>query len=116
MNDVQTSETKLNEMIRSGKILEALDEFFADDCVFQEGNSAPRKGKAANKEFLSGFLKSLKAFNGAKLHHAAVNGDDAMSEWTFDMVGPKGPIVWNEVMSRKWHNGKVVSERYYQAS
>src|SRR5689334_14393740 len=116
MATVQDLEKRLNDMIRSGKILEALDEFFAEDCVFQEGNSAPRRGKATNREFLAGFFKTLKAFNGATLHSQAVSGDVALSEWTFDMVGPNGPILWNEVMTRRWRDGKVVSERYYQAS
>lgn len=31
------------------------------------------------------------------------------------MVGPSGPIVWNEILRRKWKNGRVVSERYYTA-
>jgi hypothetical protein len=109
-------ETKLNAMISSGKILEALDQFFADDAVFQEGNGAARRGKRVNHDFLSGFFKTLKAFNGATLHSQAVNGDTSLSEWTFDMVGPNGPILWNEVLSRRWNNGKVVSERYYQAT
>ena len=37
-----------------------------------------------------------------------------MSEWTFNMTGGDGAkIEWNEVLARKWRNGKVVSERYY---
>lgn len=115
MNDINELETRLNAMISSGKVLEALNEFFADDAVFQEGTAKPRVGKKANHEFLSGFLESLKAFNGAKLHSQAVGKDSSFSEWTFDMVGPEGPIVWNEVFKREWKNGKVVSERYYNA-
>ncbi len=115
MTDINQLETRLNATIASGKVLEALDEFFADDCIFQEGTAKPRVGKKNNREFLSGFLKSLKAFNFAKLHAQSVNGDVSFSEWTFDMVGPEGPIVWNEVFKRQWRNGKVISERYYNA-
>ena len=32
------------------------------------------------------------------------------------MVGPDGPIVWNEILRREWRDGKVVSERYYKAA
>jgi hypothetical protein len=115
MTDLLELETRLNTMIASGKVLEALTEFFSDDAVFQEGTAKPRVGKKANQEFLSGFLKSLKAFNGAKLHSQSVGKDISFSEWTFDMVGADGPIVWNEVFKREWKNGKVVSERYYNA-
>jgi hypothetical protein len=116
MNDVLELETKLNAMIASGKILDALEMFFADDAVFQEGNAEPRRGKAANREFLSGFLKSLRAFNGAHLHSQAVSGNVSLSEWTFDLVGTDGPMVWNEVLCRRWRDGRVISERYYQAT
>lgn len=114
MNDILELETRLNTMIASGKVLEALSEFFSDDAVFREGTMAPRVGKQANHEHLSGFVKTLKAFS-AKLHSQAVGKDWSFSEWTFDMVGPDGPIVWNEVFKREWRNGKVVSERYYNA-
>jgi hypothetical protein len=115
MNDLIELETRLNTMITNGKVLEALNEFFDEDAVFQEGTAAKRVGKKVNYEFLSGFLKSLKAFNGAKLHRQAGGKDWTFSEWTFDMVGPEGPIVWNEVIRREWKNGKVISERYYNA-
>ena len=116
MHTVTELETRLNETIRSGKILDALQEFFADDASFQEGQSKPRVGKKANHEFLSGFFKTLKAFNGATLHAQAVSGNISMSEWTFDMVGPDGPIVWHEILRREWKDGKVISERYYNAA
>ena len=34
MNDINDLETRLNGMIATGKFLEALNEFFADDAVF----------------------------------------------------------------------------------
>jgi hypothetical protein len=116
MIDITSLETRLNARIQEGKILEALDEYFADDASFQEGLSKPRVGKAANHEFLEGFFKTLKGFNGATLHAQAVNGNISFSEWTFDMVGPEGPIIWNEVLRREWKNGKVISERYYNTA
>ncbi len=115
MTTIQELDSRLNAMIASGKILEAVSEFFADDAVFQEGTAKPRVGKKANLEFLGGFLKTLEAFNGATLHHQAVGANVSFSEWTFDMVGPDGPIVWHEVLRREWKDGKVVAERFYNA-
>jgi hypothetical protein len=116
MNNLETLDTRMNEMIRAGKILEALDEFYADDAQFQEGNTPPRIGKRNHREFLVGFLGSLKAFNGATLHSQAIGTNVTLTEWTFDLVGPHGPILWNEVLRRTWRDGKVVSERYYTAT
>lgn len=109
-------ESQLNEMTRQGNILDALDKFYDENCTFQEGSQPARKGRGAQHAHLSGFLKTLKAFNGAKLHAQAIGDGATISEWTFDMTGPDGPIQWNEVLSRRWRDGKVVSERFYTAS
>ncbi len=37
-----------------------------------------------------------------------------MSEWTFNLTGGDGDkIVWNEVLVRRWNDGKIVAEKYY---
>ncbi len=111
--DISALNTELNEMTKVGKILEALVEFYDEDCIFQEGNAEPRVGRNAQHKHLSAFFATLKSFNGATLHSAAVGGNVSLNEWTFDMEGPDGPILWNEILRRVWKNGKVVSERYY---
>lgn len=112
---LQTLESELNRVTAAGNILEALDGYYADDCTFQEGNLPARIGKQAQRQHLEAFFKTLKKFNSATLHSAAVGDDVTLSEWTFDMAGPDGPIVWNEILRRCWKDGKVVSERYYTA-
>ncbi|MFN0111046.1 MAG: nuclear transport factor 2 family protein [Blastocatellia bacterium] len=116
MNNLQALETELNKLVAAGKILEAVDRYFAEDCSFQEGNQPPRVGKATQHAHLEGFFKTLKAFNGATLHSQAVGDNVTLSEWTFDMVGPDGPMIWNEVLRRRWKDGKVISERFYTAA
>ncbi|MFM9957732.1 MAG: nuclear transport factor 2 family protein [Phycisphaerales bacterium] len=116
MSDVRSLDTQLNEMTRQGKILDALEKFYDENCTFQEGNQPVRKGRAAQHAHLSAFFKTLKAFNGATLHAQTVGENSSISEWTFDMTGPDGPILWNEILSRRWRNGKVVSERFYTAA
>lgn len=114
--DLTKLESQLNEMTRQGKLLDALDKFYDANCTFQEGAQPARRGRSAQYAHLSSFIKTLKAFNGAKLHAQGVGDNATISEWTFDMTGPEGPIQWNEVLSRRWRDGKVVSERYYAAS
>lgn len=116
MSDIRTLDTELNAMTKAGKILEALEKFYAEDCTFQEGNQPPRKGRKAQHDHLSAFFATLKSFNGATLHNQVVGDNASFAEWTFDMTGPTGPILWNEVLRRQWKNGKVVSERFYTAS
>jgi len=115
-NEIQDLDSRLNELNRNGKILDGLEEFYAETCVFQEGNEAPIVGKEAQRDRLSAMFATLKGFNGATLHGQAVQGATTFTEWTFDMTGSDDErIVWNEVLVRHWENGKVVRERFYKA-
>lgn len=115
-DDMQQRDTELNALTEQGKILEGLEAFYSEDCTFQEGNSDPIQGKAAQAERLGAMFATLKGFNGATLHAQAIGDDQTLTEWTFDMTGGDGQaIIWNEVIVRTWRDGKVVRERFYQA-
>ena len=114
-SELKNIDTQLNEMTRKGEILDALEKFYADNCTFSEGNGDARKGRQAQHGHLSAFFGTLKSFNGATLHSQGVGDDVTLTQWTFDMTGPDGPIIWNEILVRRWQNGKVVSERFYTA-
>jgi len=115
MTQLQQIDSELNELTRQGQILEGLEKFYDENCSFQEGNGDARVGRKTQHEHLSNFFATLKEFTGATLHAQGVGDDTTLTEWTFRMVGPDGPIVWNEVLRRQWRDGKVVSERYYTA-
>jgi hypothetical protein len=54
MDDLKTLETKLNALFAKGEMIEAVEQFYADDCVYQEGNQPPRTGgKKGQKEHFS---------------------------------------------------------------
>lgn len=117
MEDLRTLVKNLDAMIAKGEMVEATEQFYADDCVYQEGNTPPRAGgKKGHKEYLSAFFKTVKSVNALSLHSQTVGDGVTMSEWTFDLATDKGPILWNEVLRRRWQNGKVVSERFYTAA
>ena len=105
-----------DRMVLAGDILGAVDRYFADEVVTQEGNAAPVRGKATNRANLEAFLSSLRAFNGATLHSYGLSEDVTLSEYTFDLVAEDGSsLIWNEVIRRRWANGQVIDERYYTA-
>lgn len=108
MDDLKILVKNLDAMIAKGEMVEATEQFYADDCVYQEGNKPARTGgKKAHKEYLSGFFKTVKAVNALTLHSQTVGDGVTMSEWTFDLSTESGPILWNEVLRRRWANGKV---------
>jgi len=115
MPNLKQIDDQLNNMTAAGQILDALEQFYAPDCTFQEGAEEPRRGRNTQHAHLSRFFGTLKQFNRATLHAQGVGDDVTFTEWTFDMTGPDGPILWHEILVRRWRDGKVISERYYQA-
>ena len=106
----------LDRMVLKGKILEAIDAFFHPDVVTQEGNGAITNGLANKKEKLTEFFAGIASVNAITLHSHASRGDVSMSEYTFDLTRKDGtPILWNEILRRKWKDGLVIDERYYTA-
>ena len=117
MQDLKTLETSVNALAQKGDMAAALNQFYADDCSFQEGNQPARTGgRAAQLTYLADFFATVTKVNAIQLHGQAVGEGATISEWTIDLATTKGPILWNEIMRRQWRDGKVVSERYYTAA
>ena len=118
MSDIEKRVSELDAMTAKGEMLDALPAFYCENCTFTEvAGGASRSNRQAQHEHLSSFFSTLKGFNGATLHSSAVSGDVSHSEWTFDMTAGDGSsIVWNEVLVRRWSDGKVVEEKFYNAS
>jgi hypothetical protein len=109
-----TAEKKLNELILSGKILEAFEEFYAEDVQMRENNEPPRVGKATNREYEQKFVAAIEAFHGVKLVAHAVEGDVSFSEWDYDFTLKGLPrLTYSQVTVRRWQHGKIVDERFY---
>ena len=117
MQDLKTLETSVNALAQKGDMAAALNQFYADDCSFQEGNQPARIGcNAAQLTYLADFFATVTKVNAIQLHSQAVGDGVTISEWTIDLATTNGPILWNEIIRRQWRDGKVVSERYYTAA
>ena len=49
-SNIEVLERDLNNMTGQGKILDALQQFYAEDCTFQEGNGGSRGSKQAQHD------------------------------------------------------------------
>ena len=117
MQDLKSLETSLNAFAQKGDMAAAVNQFYADDCSFQEGNQPARTGgKAAHLTYLANFFATVTKVNAIQLHSQAIGDGVTSSEWTIDLSTTNGPILWNEIIRRQWRDGKVVSERYYTAA
>lgn len=108
----------LIEHIKTGKILEAMDRFYADNLTMQENRNPPTVGKAANIEREKQFLAMVKEWQKTDIAAVAVEGtpDDGVSfvEYSFDFISIENkPVRYEQVSVQRWKHGKIVSERFY---
>jgi len=104
-------------MIFEGKILQAFDEFYADDIVMEEEDQR-RVGKEANREYEEQFVDSLEEFHSAEIKARGVDEDNSVtfSEWENEMtLEGVGRIEQKQVSVRTWNDdGQITHEKFYK--
>jgi ketosteroid isomerase-like protein len=114
MADLKTLDKDLNQLILTGKALDAFEKYYADDVVMQENTDEPRRGKAANREAEQQFFASVESVGKFELVHAAVGDGVSFSQWEFDITFKNGDRRQaTQVARRVWKDGKVIDERFY---
>ena len=103
--------------IREGRILDAINEFYAEDAVMQENNLLPTVGREANFEREKQFLSTVKKWKRFDVPAKGVGEDVTFYETVMDWVTTDGtPVHVEQVVVAKWRNGKIIHERYYHNS
>jgi len=104
----------LLDHIRSGKIIEAMNEFYDRETVMQDNANSPTKGLAANIEREKQFLNGVKEWKGFSVQASAVGDNVTFYEGTMDFIATNGqPVHMEQVSVARWNNGKIVHERFY---
>jgi len=115
--NVQQRVNSLIEYIQSGRILEAMTEFYAPDTQMQENANPPTAGLEANIEREKQFLAQVKTWKGFAVKALAVEGDVSFMESTIDFIGQNDqPVHLEQVSVARWKDGKIVHERFYYDS
>ena len=103
--------------IREGRILDAINEFYAEDAVMQENNLLPTVGREANFEREKQFLSTVKEWKRFDVPAKGVGEDVTFYETVMDWVTTDDtPVHVEQVVVAKWRNGKIIHERYYHNS
>ncbi len=100
--------------IREGRILDAINEFYAKDSVMQENNLPPTVEREANLKREKLFLSTVKEWKGFEVMAKSAGSDVTFYESVMDWVATNGsPIHVEQVVVAKWQNGKITHERFY---
>ena len=107
---------KLYQMIGEGKLMEAIDELYADNVQVMEANGETAVGKDTQKERVVQWQAGLDEFHGGGVNSITANeetGVTMVESWT-DITPKGGPrFKFEEIAVQNWENGKIASERFY---
>jgi len=107
---------ELNEWIGQGRILDAMEEFYADDVVMTEPYHTT-EGKVANIEREKAFLASVEEWKNFDVKATAVEGDVSLSEQVMDWTTTDGQEMHVEQIAvARWRDGRIVHERFYYST
>ena len=103
--------------IQQGRILEAVNEFYADGVVMQENSLPPTVGREANLERERQFLSTVKDWKRFDVIAQGTGNDVTFYEVVMDWTTIDETLVHVEqVVVAKWLDGKIINERYYHQS
>jgi len=110
---------KLDDLIAhiaGGRILEAMQTFYAPNTVMTEPAYGATEGLEANIEREKKFLASVKQWTGFEVTAKAVGDGVTVYECTMNWIDVNDQSVHVEqVAVQKWDNGRIVHERFYYA-
>lgn len=109
--------SELLEYLANGRIMDAMNEFYADDVVMDEPAYGATVGLAANLEREEQFVASVKEFKNFEVSKVGVGDGVSLYENVMDWTDNGGNEVHVEqVVVAQWRDGKIVHERFYYDS
>ena len=108
---------KVDALVSQGAIVNAVNDFFADNANTSDYGNGSTKGKPEMIAKMEGFTKAISKVNGITHHHSIVDENVSASEFTFDFDMKDGSkIYWHEIIRRIWNDeGKIIQEEYFNA-
>ena len=107
---------ELLDYIRNGRIMDAMNEFYAEEVIMEEPAYGTTQGLAANLVREQKFVDSVKEFKGFEARNVIVGENASSYENVMDWVDVEGNDVHVEqVAVAEWKDGKIVRERFYYA-
>lgn len=106
----------LLQYIREGRIMDAMNEFYADDVVMDEPAYGKTVGLEANLKREQQFVDSVAEFTGFETPKVMIGENSSSYENSMSWKTTGGESVdVEQVAVQEWRDGKIVSERFYYA-
>ena len=116
MGLIADNDAKLNDALRTGRVLEVFADVYHPDVTMIEATGDSWTGLDTNLEREKAFFGSITEFRGGSVDDAVVdevNGVSYCTQW-FDCTFADGRVMnMTEVAVRHWKDGKIIRERFF---
>ena len=115
MTELKDKVNALNELIKAGETIKAMEIYYSRDVEMQENNEVPRKGKTACIDTESDNLKKVKSIKSKLLNQAIDEAKNLVfSEWEILVTYKNNhKFILKQVSVQQWLNGQVLKEKFY---
>ena len=104
---------ELIEQVRSGRFIQAFEEFYHQDVSMKENLNPATEGKSANLEREKAWLDSIREFHENKPTFVAVEGDRVALGWLLEYTTKDGQRVRTDQVSiQEWRGDRIARERF----
>ena len=104
----------LNELVLTGKALDAFEMYYHEDVIMQENETTPTIGKEANRTREHQFFANIEEFRGAKVLDVAIGENVTFVKWHYDYDHKDwGTRNYEQVSVQHWHDSKIIKEQFF---
>ena len=114
MNAIKQKLEDLNQLVISGRLLDAFEKYYHEDVEMQENELAPVKGKDVNRKREQEFLSNIVEFRSAQVRNVAVTDNTSFVIWSYDYTHKEwGVKNYTQVSVQTWKDDKIVKEQFF---
>lgn len=105
----------IHSLLKAGQFIEAMETYFRDDVIIQEGNAEPKVGKQLTLDVENDLIDNkLEEFVGYEIGEYAVQGNFSFYDAVMTLKMKDGStLVSEQVVRTEWKDGQIFRERYY---
>lgn len=116
-NQVHANVKDLIQQVERGDMLEAFEQYYADDVTLVEHDGEIFDGKASAREHEKEFMNSIDKVTRNEATGHAVEGNRAFIHWRMDFRTKDGTeMKIDQVSMQEWKNGQIAREQFFYDS
>jgi len=109
---------KLYQMMETGQMMEAFEQFYHNDVVVVDGTEPAREGKDAQRKAIEEWGNMVQEMHGGGVNSITsdeANGITTVESWTEITFKDGNRMKFEEVGVQRWEGDQIVHERFYHS-